>query len=104
MELRGGSTRHKDLRKAPKGGAPVLVENSEHACGTERETMLQVHGTAAELGRKGMTARGVATELVLIHSFIHPGPAGGSCTQEKDDRCGPSAHGTNILLGKITAR
>lgn len=51
-----------------------------------------------------MTARGVATELVLIHSFIHPGPAGGSCTQEKDDRCGPSANGTHILLGKITAR
>lgn len=41
MELRGGSTGHKDSRKAPKGGAPVPVEKSEHVCGTERETMLQ---------------------------------------------------------------
>lgn len=78
MELRGGSTRHKDSRKAPKGGTPVLVENSEYVCGTEGRQWCRFHGTAGELGRRGMTARGVATELVLIHSFIHPGSAGSS--------------------------
>lgn len=69
----------------------MLIENSEHVCGTEGRQCGRVHGMTGELGRRGMTARGVATKLVLIHSFIHPGSAGGSCTQQKDDRCGPMA-------------